>query len=449
MKFYSTNRNLPGISFKERVSFTEALFMGIAPDNGLFMPETIPAFSQEEIISLFGKPYYDVAYEVLRKFLVEGLSSDIVKNICKEAYTFTIPIEKYSDSILLARMDQGPTASFKDFAAQALSRFMHILKPIGQTITVLVATSGDTGGAVGEAFKGLKETRVIILYPKKEVSSVQKKQLDGIGENVISIQIDGKFDDCQRLVKEAFSDKQLSYLHLTSANSINIGRILPQIIYYFYIYLKVEEEFKPIAFCVPTGNLGNALGCEIARRMGLPIKKIILATNDNDEIPKFLKKGIYEKISPSRNSISNAMNVGNPSNLARFFELYGGTVDKDGIIHKLPDIKEMRNNLAAYTVSDEDTIDTIVRAYRKRNILLEPHGAVGVKAAETYLLDNLNDTCVVLETAHPAKFPEVLEEKLDLKIEPPPSMKEVKEVYTPVELSNHYDDLKKYLSGIK
>lgn len=449
MKFYSTNRNIPGIGFSHLVSFSEALSLGIAPDGGLFMPERIPLLSKADILVLKEKPYAEVAFEVLKNFLLDPLTEDQLKHICSDAYNFDIPIEKFNNNIFLARMDQGPTASFKDFAARLLSRLMSALKTPGKTITVLVATSGDTGGAVGEAFKGLKETRVIILYPKKEVSTVQKKQLDGIGENVISIQVEGNFDDCQLLVKSAFADEDLKKHNLTSANSINVGRVLPQIVYYFYLYLKAAKDFEKIIFTVPTGNLGNALGCEIARRMGLPVEKIILATNANNEVPEFLKNASYKKISPSINSISNAMNVGNPSNLARFFDLYGGTVDKEGLVHKMPDIDAMRKNLFSESVSDAETVTTIKEAYEKNNVLLEPHGAVGVAVTKRYFSSHPALNCIVLETAHPAKFPEVIEKELKIQVPLPASMRSIKNNIAPVSLSNRYSDLKKFISSIQ
>jgi threonine synthase len=230
--YYSTNRELNTKEikgFKGEVTFKEALFMGQAPDKGLFMPNRLPSVSEEEILSLKGKAYYEVAFRILRKYLKNDITEERLKEICKEAYTFGIPIEKITENIYLARMDQGPTASFKDFAAQLMSRLMEELKEKGQEITILVATSGDTGSAIGNAYKSLKGIKVYILYPELEVSEGQRKQLNAIGDNVTTIAIRGKFDDCQKIVKQAFADPELKSLNLTSANSINIGRILPQI----------------------------------------------------------------------------------------------------------------------------------------------------------------------------------------------------------------------------
>jgi threonine synthase len=328
-----------------------------------------------------------------------------------------------------------------------MARLMSYLRPRGKRLNVLVATSGDTGSAVGEAFKGVEGIDVNILYPAREVSGRQKKQLDTIGENVRTLSVEGKFDDCQNLVKEAFSDPSLAYLNFTSANSINFGRILPQMVYYVYAYSQLCEEREEIVISVPSGNFGNALGCDYARRMGLPVKKLVMPTNENDEFPGFLESGRYEKVSPSRACLSNAMNVGHPSNLARFFELYGGTVDRTGKVHRYPDVDEMRRRIFSVSVSDEMTKDCIRQAYDTYGLILEPHGAVGWRGLEIYL-EREGDfpLCVSLETAHPAKFPDEIIELLDIAPEVPESMKGLeKRRGEPVELSGSYREFKEYL----
>lgn len=446
--YYSTNRNLkdPIKGFKKSVSFKEALFMGMAPDKGLFMPTKIPKLSKKEILALKGKPYHAVAYEVLRKFLRYDIEDGDLKEITKDAYHFKIPMEIIDDLTLIARLDQGPTASFKDFAAQLMARLMCHLKPKNKEITILVATSGDTGSAIGEAYRGLKSINVRILYPKGEVSSIQKQHMDTIGENVQAIAIGGKFDDCQKLVKEAFADSDLKILNLTSANSINIGRILPQIVYYFYAYANIADKFEPVVFSVPSGNFGNSLGCEFARRMGLPVKKIIIATNENDEFPKFLRTGLYKRIEPSRICISNAMNVGNPSNLARYFELYGGTIDKDGIVHKKPNIKEMAKNLYSVPISDKKTAKTIKETYKKYGIIVEPHGAVGIAALKEYRKIGKKTLAICIETADPAKFPEIIKKELKINPKIPDSLKLMyARKGCPIYMPNSYHDFKNYL----
>jgi threonine synthase len=480
--YYSTNQKLNFGKKQNSVSFQTALFQGLADDEGLFMPSEIPAFSPDFLQNLYGKTYAEVAYQVLKLFLQEEIPDNQLLSICQSAYNFPIPIESLPPApskggtinsvffppsgeiqrglkdakVRLARLDQGPTASFKDFAARFMARAMQYFKKPEDRLTVLVATSGDTGGAVGEAFKGLAGTQVFILYPTQEVSPIQKKQLDTIGGNVQAIAIEGKFDDCQNFVKQAFSDSDFAPLNLSSANSINIGRVLPQVVYYVYMYLQVTSpspslaggELEEVIFCVPSGNLGNSLGCEIARRMGLPVKKLIIGSNENKAFPVFLQTADYQKISPSINCISNAMNVGNPSNLARYFELFGGTVDKNGVVHQQPDWAEMQKYLAGYYVSDEETRQTMEK-YWQNQILLEPHGAVGVKAYENFIAENSDYQAfkaIIVETAHPAKFTEMMEEILGITPELPQALADMlqrpeKVVY----LENNYEVIKDFI----
>jgi threonine synthase len=449
--YYSTNRNLgavPGIKpFTGTVSFQEALLKGQAPDEGLFMPDPIPVLSFNDIMALKGAPYTEAAMLVAKAFLREEISDNVLEEIVSDSYNYPVPLENVYDRKYVMRLDQGPTASFKDFAARMMARLMGRFRNPESRLNILVATSGDTGSAVGEAFKGVEGISVYILYPREEVSGRQKKQLDTIGENVQALSIDGKFDDCQNLVKQAFSDPSLSAFNLTSANSINFGRILPQIVYYVWAYAQLAREGEEIVYSVPSGNFGDALGCEYARRMGLPVKKLVMPTNGNDEFPKYLETGSYRKISPSRACISNAMNVGHPSNLARFFDLYGGTVDRSGIVHKNPDLEEMKRRIFSVSVSDDDTKKTIKQVYERFRVLLEPHGAVGWRGLEIYL-ERFGDfpLCVSLETAHPAKFPDEIQELLDIVPDLPPSMKDLDlKKGEALMLSGSYDDFKDYL----
>ena len=451
IRYYSTNRNLAGVPgvvpFKGRVSFRDALLKGQAPDEGLFMPDIIPEISLEDVVALRGAPYPDMAMLVAGAFLHDEISSDELKEIVEASYNFTVPLERVVDRKYVMRLDQGPTASFKDFAARMMARLMSHFRDKGKKLNVLVATSGDTGSAVGEAFKGVEGIDVNILYPRDEVSGRQKKQLDTIGGNVQAISVEGKFDDCQDLVKQAFSEPELDYLNLTSANSINFGRILPQSVYYVYAYAQLAEKGEEIVFSVPSGNFGNALGCEYARRMGIPVKRLVMPTNENDEFPEYLKTGQYKKVLPSRACLSNAMNVGHPSNLARFFDIYGGTVDRLGTVYAYPDIDMMRKNIFSVSVTDAVTKQTIKSAYDKYGVILEPHGAVGWRGLEVYL-EECGDfpLCVSLETAHPAKFPDEIEELLDITPELPQSMKDVdKRVGEPLELTGDYGTFKEYL----
>ncbi len=451
IRYYSTNRNLTGVEgvvpFKGYVSFRDALLAGQAPDEGLFMPDTIPTLSMDDVMAFKGGDYRETAMLVAGAFLRDEMPSDELKKIIEDSYNFSIPIERVFDRKYIMRLDQGPTASFKDFAARMMARLMSYFRGRGKRLNVLVATSGDTGSAVGEAFKGISGIDVYILYPGGEVSGRQKKQLDTIGGNVRTISVEGKFDDCQNLVKQAFSDLELDHLNLTSANSINFGRILPQIVYYVYAYAQLAEKGEEIVFSVPSGNFGNALGCEYARRMGVPVKKLIMPTNENDEFPKYLETGCYEKVSPSRACLSNAMNVGHPSNLARFFDLYGGTVDRTGIVHTYPDPDAMRENIFSVSVSDIVTKQTIRRVYDKYNVILEPHGAVGWRGLEIYLEEHGDfPLCVSLETADPAKFPAEIRELLGITPMLPQGMKDIdKRTGKPLELPGDYAILKEYL----
>ena len=423
MRFYSTNRHLPG-GFAPTVSARDAILTGQAPDQGLFMPETLPRFDASVIHRWQDRPYHEVAFEIADAFLHGEVPSETLRRICFEAYRYAVPLERVHDRTFVMRLDRGPTASFKDFAAGMLARLVAELREPDAELTVLVATSGDTGSAVGAAFKGIPGIQVRILYPRGEVSPLQKAQLDTIGGNVGSIAVAGKFDDCQALVKRAFADPTLDGLHLTSANSINFGRIIPQIAYYFYAYAQLAHPYERMTVSVPSGNFGNALGCELARRMGLNVGALILATNENDEFPRFLATGLYQKIAPSRACLSNAMNVGHPSNLARFFDLYGGTVDKDGTVHKLPDRAAMQEHLASFSVSDADTRRTMLEARDRYKLLLEPHGAVGWAGLQRWKESGREASLsVVLETAHPYKFHEIVEETLGFRPEPPESMR--------------------------
>jgi threonine synthase len=453
IRYYSTNRQLdhiPGIvPFKADVSFGEALLQGQSSDEGLFMPEAIPSLSCRDILALKGMPYASAAMLVAKAFLKPDLPENILETIVSDSCNYPVPLENVVDRKYIMRLDQGPTASFKDFAARMMARLMSHFRNPGKRLNVLVATSGDTGSAVGEAFKGVDGIDVYILYPCGEVSGRQKKQLDTIGQNVQALSVDGKFDDCQNLVKQAFSDPSFAAFNLTSANSINFGRILPQIVYYIYAYAQLASEGEEIVFSVPSGNFGDALGCEYARRMGLPVKKLVMPTNENDEFPGFLECGTYRKISPSRACISNAMNVGHPSNLARFFDLYGGTVDRGGYVHTYPDITAMRHQIFSVSISDQETKETLKRVYDRYQVLLEPHGAVGWRGLERYL-EAYGDfpLCVSLETAHPAKFPDEIRELLGITPDLPLSMQDIDQRSgEPIKLSGSYEEVKSYLMG--
>ncbi len=453
IRYYSTNRNLINnsgiIPFTGYVTFKEALIAGQAPDEGLFVPDFIPQLSLKDIHALKGKPYREAALLVAKAFLADEFPPEVLTKVVFDAYNYPVPLEEVYPRAFVLRLDQGPTASFKDFAARMMARLMSHCRPSGERLNVLVATSGDTGSAVGDAFHNVAGIDVTILYPTAEVSLRQKKQLDTIGGNVQALSLDGKFDDCQNLVKQAFSDPLLTKFNLTSANSINFGRILPQSIYYVYAYAQLAAPGEQIVFSVPSGNFGNALGCEYARRMGVPVAKLVMPTNENDEFPKYLASGIYRKVAPSRDCISNAMNVGHPSNLARFFELYGGTVDRAGLVHRYPDIEEMRKHIFSVSIADDETRQTIKNIYELYRIVLEQHGAVGWAGLEAYRSATADKNLAVsLETAHPAKFPEEIEKLLGLTPELPASMKDIDQRQgDAVAMNDNYDNFKNYLQN--
>jgi threonine synthase len=423
IRYYSTNLKSPEVTFKE------ALLGGLAPDGGLYLPTALPLFSHRELTSFSSKEYHQIAFTVLNKLIGDEIDKEELRRICAESYNFEVPLEKVHDRKYIMRLDQGPTASFKDFAARMMSRLMQYYLAINnQRLTILTATSGDTGSAVANAFYGLKNINAIILFPAGEVTLMQRKQMTTLQNNISVIAIDGKFDDCQRLVKMAFLDPALSDIPLTSANSINIGRLLPQSIYYFYAYSKLTANPEEQAtFSVPSGNFGNLMGGLIAKKMGLPVQKFIISTNGNNEVPEYLRTGSYEPINPSKNCISSAMNVGHPSNLARIVALYGGVMDETGNVSKIPDISGMREDLVAVSVTDDETKITIKEIYRKYGILLEPHGAVAWKGTKVYSELNKNPKpgkplCISLETAHPAKFPEEIRQILNFEPPLPDSM---------------------------
>jgi threonine synthase len=367
--------------------------------------------------------------------------------LCHDAYNFNVPLEHVVDKRYIMRLDQGPTASFKDFAARMMSRLMqHYLSENNQYLTILTATSGDTGSAVASAFYGLKNINVIILFPRDEVSSMQRKQMTTLKDNIRIIAINGKFDDCQSLVKKAFRDPELSHLPLSSANSINIGRLLPQSVYYFYAWSKLSENIDDKAvFSVPSGNFGNLMGGLIACKMGLPVNRFIVATNENDEVPEFIQTGHYNSINPSKNCISSAMNVGHPSNLARIITLFGGIMDETGIITEAPDMDKMREVFYAVSVTDEETREEIASSYNQYKLLLEPHGAVAWRGTNEYFRkhNNASQLSISLETAHPAKFPEELQRVININPPLPASLAGIEDK------QEHYDSLENNYSEFK
>jgi len=449
IQYYSTNLKAG------KRSFRDALLTGLAPDRGLFMPDSIPALSREELRDMAKMQYYEIALEIGKKFLsAEIPSSDLLK-IVKDAYNFPIPVEHVYNRNYVMRLDQGPTASFKDFAARMMGRLMqHFLARENRELLILTATSGDTGSAIANAFYKLHNIRVVILYPRDEVTERQRKQMTTLNKNIRIVAVDGKFDDCQAMVKKAFGDKDLSRLAMSSANSINIGRLLPQSIYYIYAYTRLADmnANDRILFTVPSGNFGNLMGGLIAMKMGIPVRRFVVTTNENDEVPVYWQTGSYKTIVPSKNCISSAMNVGHPSNMSRIVTLYGGEMDENGVIHKDPDIEMMRNDMYAVSISDTETRQTIKKAWENHKLLLEPHGAVGWTGLHKNFTVHPEDAGpqqlnVCLETAHPAKFPVEIKDILNIDPGLPESLKDLdKKKETFDTINNNYNEFKLFLT---
>jgi len=442
IKFFSTNGH------PERVDFRAALLMGQAPDKGLYMPEEIPQIPLSQMGQFSKMSYPQIAYEVIKPYLGDLVIDSDLRAMLEDAYNYIVPVERVYDEKYVMRLDRGPTCSFKDFAARAMGRLIqYFLNQEGKSILILTATSGDTGSAVAHAFYGLDNVLVVVLFPENEVTERQRRQMTTLGKNIFPIAVQGKFDDCQALVKQAFVDVDLSALNLSSANSINIGRLLPQAVYYFYAHSRVAAKGEEMVFSVPSGNFGDLMGGLLAMKMGLPVQKFVVATNENDEFPRFMNTGIYEPIAPSKNCISNAMNVGHPSNLARLFCLYGGQMDETGQVSKEPNLAAMREDIYAVCITDEETSQTIKEAYNRHRVLLEPHGAVAWAGLMKYLQEcGDRSPCVSLETADPAKFPEEIVRATGINPPLPAAMARLDELEENFEnMDGQYSSLKNYL----
>ncbi|MBT4870515.1 MAG: threonine synthase [Candidatus Diapherotrites archaeon] len=419
--FYSTN-SCDG----EKVNFEQALLRGLAPDYGLYMVgrSEIPKFSQEELQEMKGKSYSQIAYNVLSKFLIDEIPEADLKSLLDDAYDEEIiptEVQQISDTIRIMWLTKGPTYSFKDYAARFFGRTLnYFLKKRGLRRVVVVATSGDTGGAVADALHGLDSVDNIVFFPKGAVSEGQRKQMTTLRDNVYAFEVNGDFDVCQSLAKNLLGDKEFvgevfeDEQRLTSANSISVGRLLPQAVYPFYAYSKVGEEFVA---SIPSGNFGDMMGTVVAKEMGLPVKKIICGVNENREFPDFLKTGEYI-VNPSIKSPSSAMIVSHPSNLARLIDFYDGhmyderdagtkKVTNPGMIDKMPNVEAMKEDIYSMSIDNDTHYSTMKKAYDEFGVVLDPHGSVGWKALEIYhsKTENANEIGVIYETADPGKFP--------------------------------------------
>lgn len=399
MFFVSTNRQA------ERVTFREALFRGQPPDRGLYMPEQIPRFTWGDLDRWQGLSYQELAFEISKLWVGDDIADEVLKRVVS-AYTWNVPVREIERNVFVLELWHGPTCAFKDFAAQWMGSMMTELSD-GTPLTVLAATSGDTGSAVAAGFLNQPGIRVVILYPHGKVSRVQEKQMTSFGQNVKVFAVEGSFDDCQRMVKEAFADESLRRtVNLTSANSINVGRLLPQTIYYIWAYLQVLQDIgKEVVFSIPSGNLGNLTAGLLAQRMGLPVARILAATNRNDVFTEFVHNGRF-LARPSVATVSNAMDVGNPSNIVRIFSLY----QQEGYATHL-DISALHDDVWTSSVDDEATQERIRSVLSESGYILDPHTAVAWEVMARFRMraDSPDVPFIVVGTAHPAKFIEIVE----------------------------------------
>lgn len=430
MKFYSTNKKCMPVTFRE------AVMKGLAEDGGLFMPEEIPILPPSFFQNLRLISFQEIAYEVSRHLLIQEVPPGKLKEIVESAFNFEVPLRLLSDQIYILELFHGPTLAFKDFAARFMARLMaHFIAGSQQKLTILVATSGDTGSAVADGFYQMPGIQVFILYPSGKVSMIQEKQLTTRGGNIVALEIQGTFDDCQHLVKQAFMDQTLvSKLNLTSANSINIARLVPQSFYYFYAIAQLPRPVEPVVISVPSGNLGNMTAGLIAKKMGLPVVKFVAAVNANDGIPKYLQTGEYQA-QPTRQTLSNAMDVGNPSNFARILDLYQN------------DLRKIREDIWSVSISDDEVCQTIQEVYSQYNYILEPHGAVGYAALKRYFEKSHDkNQAILLGTAHPAKFLEIVQELIPANISIPDQLENCLGLEKKsISLSANFDELKEFL----
>ncbi len=407
MKYYSTNHQSPKLNFKE------ATIQGQAPDKGLYFPEHIPSLPVDFIKNIGSLSNEEIAYQVIAPYVGDCIPTNELKRIVQETVNFDIPLVKITDTISSLELYHGPTLAFKDIGARFMSRCLgYFVKNQSKKVTVLVATSGDTGGAVANGFYDVDGVDVVILYPSGKVSSVQEKQLTTLGKNIHALEVTGTFDDCQQMVKQAFTDTALSeQLFLTSANSINVARWLPQQFYYFFAYKQWADKNNPPVIAVPSGNFGNICAGILAHVSGLPVQHFIAACNANDVVPAFMQTEKYEP-KKAIATISNAMDVGNPSNFIRILEIFN---------HQFTSLK---NQVSSCSISDAETSNTLKQVYQENNYLLDPHGAVGYLALQRYLNEHPEQKGIVLETAHPVKFYDVVEPIIAEKVSIPEAIQQ-------------------------
>lgn len=437
MQYYSTNKQVPSATLEE------AVVKGLAADKGLFMPFTIRPLPQEFYDTIDTLGFQEIAYRVADAFFGEDVPADTLKQLVYDTLSFDVPLVRVTENIYSLELFHGPTLAFKDVGGRFMARLLgyFIRKEGKKQVNVLVATSGDTGSAVANGFLGVEGIHVYVLYPKGKVSEIQEKQFTTLGQNITALEVDGTFDDCQALVKAAFMDKELNeHLQLTSANSINVARFLPQAFYYFYAYAQLlkltrerVDELSAVV-CVPSGNFGNITAGLFGKRMGLPVKRFIAANNRNDIFYQYLQTGTYTP-RPSIATIANAMDVGDPSNFARVLDLYGNS-------HAA-----ISAEISGATYTDEQIAETMRSVWKERHYLLDPHGACGFRALQEGLQPG--ETGVFLETAHPAKFKDTVENIIGEAVQIPEKLQAfMRGEKKSLPMTKDFADFKRYLMGL-
>lgn len=432
MKYYSTNKQVP------QATLQEAVVKGLASDRGLYMPERIPVLSNDFFDTIETKTFQEIAFSVADAFFGEDIEKEELRKIVYDTLEFDCPVKRVEDNIYSLELFHGPTLAFKDVGARFMARLLQyfIRKEKQEQVNVLVATSGDTGSAVANGFLGVEGIHVYVLYPKGKVSKIQECQFTTLGRNITAIEVDGVFDDCQALVKSAFMDKELNeHMKLTSANSINVARFLPQAFYYFNAYARMKALGKAdeLVVCVPSGNFGNITAALFGHSMGLPIKRFIAANNANDIFYKYIQTGIYAP-KPSKQTIANAMDVGDPSNFARIYDLYKG------------DHTSIKTLISGATYTDEQIKEAIAECHKTTGYILDPHGACGYQALKENLKDG--ETGVFCETAHPAKFKDTVEPIIGCDVDIPERLAAfMKGEKQSVAMTKEFCDFKQFLMG--
>ena len=447
MQLYSTNDPQHTQAF----TFQEAVFKSLPDDNGLFMPESLPRLPSSFFDTIEERTFPEIAFTVARALLDDEIPAEELRALVHDAINFEAPVVALDDSLRVLELFHGPTLAFKDFGARFMARVMSWFlqkSPQTQDVNILVATSGDTGGAVAQGFLNVPGIRVTLLYPRGKISELQEKQLTTVGHNVTALEVEGTFDDCQRMVKQAFLDTDINRkLNLASANSINISRLVPQSFYYFYAYAQLKraaafDPSRPLVFSVPSGNFGNLCGALIAQRMGLPVHQIIASTNANDIVPEYLTTGAFSP-RPSVRTVSNAMDVGNPSNFARLQSFFGKGAGVEG--DEL--WKQVKQMIVGKRYTDEQTRKAIRTVYQQFDYVMCPHTAVGYLGLRDYLQEMSSSAYgIILATAHPAKFLDVVEEAIGESYPLPASLQAlVTQKKQATTLTNRYEDLKQFL----